>query len=180
MARSDASPVLLRPVLFQPNRTEDLWSKTLGQAVRALSEDKPVLAYRMATGAAPVREQVPIFGRNWLGYKRSVPAIQSCIAAMALIANAELQTQLLELAANAGRYQAEIGELPPSLQILVKQFPDTDIRDPWLGGTAPLQYDSSAGVVYSVGVNRTDDHMPIEKSFDASANSDDYGVRLRL
>jgi hypothetical protein len=180
MAESGASPAPIRPVLYQPNRTEGLWSKTLGQAVRALSEDKPVVAYCLATSTPPVREKVPILWRNWLGYKFSVPAIQSCIDAMSLIVNAELQMQLLELAANMGRYRVEIGELPPSLEVLVKRFPGTNIRDPWLEGTAPLRYDASAGVVYSVGANRTDEHVPVEQSFDTGPTSDDYGVRLML
>jgi hypothetical protein len=46
MAESDASPLPIRAVLYQPNRTERLWSNTLGQAVRALSEDKAPYSLR--------------------------------------------------------------------------------------------------------------------------------------
>jgi hypothetical protein len=180
MAESGASPVPIRPVVYQPHRTEGLWSKTLAQAMHALSEDKPVVAYRLATSTPPVREQLPIFWRNWLGYKFSVPAIQFCIDAMSLVVNAELQMQLLGLAANVLRHHAETNEFPSSLEVLVKRFPETNIQDPWLEGNAPLRYDARAGVVYSVGANRTDEHVPAEQSFDTGPMSDDYGVRFML
>lgn len=177
-AESAASPVLVQPVLFHPNRTEVLWLSTLGESVRALSEDKPVVAYRLAMRAPPIREQVPILWRNWLGYKSSVAAIQSCIDAIALIVNAALQMQLVRLAANVGLHQAEVGEFPQSLEMLVRRFPETHIQDPWLEGNAPLKYDVSAGVIYSVGANRIDEHVPVERSFDTPPTSDDYTVRL--
>jgi hypothetical protein len=179
-AESGASPALARPVLYQPNRTEGMWRSTLGQAVRALSENKSASAYRLATSTTPVREQVPVFWRNSLGYKFSVPAIQSCIDSISLIVNAELQMQLLLLAANIGRHHAEIGVAPKSLEALVERFPKTNIQDPWTEGATLLRYDASAGVVYSVGANRTDEHVRIEQSFETSSTSDDYGVRLML
>jgi hypothetical protein len=177
-AESADSPALLRWLLYQPNRTERMWSDTLGRAVAAASGGKYVAAYRFATDTPPVRERAPIFGRNWLGYKVSVPPIESCINSISHVANAELQMQLVRLAANIARYRAEVGAVPASLELLAKRFPDTRIADPWTEGTAPLRYDAERGIVYSLGPNRSDEHPQLAEDFETSPTWDDYGVRV--
>jgi hypothetical protein len=76
-AESRATPVFVREVVYQPNRTEALWSTTFGRAVVLLRNERFAEGYRLATAPPPVGDDVPPFWRNWLGYQFSAPSIQA-------------------------------------------------------------------------------------------------------
>lgn len=71
----------------------------------------------------------------------------------------------LVLAAERWR-RAHGGENPPTLGALVPDYLAAVPRDPWSKKGAPINYDASLGVAWSVGKDGTYDYRKIAKSFD--------------
>ena len=164
--------------VYHPNRTANIWRRSLGKAMAGLESDSLAQAYRDVVAYDGIVSDVDmLLGRNGLGIRYSALGLTACDVAMANAIQAAVRERIIPLRAAFALFRQRKGRWPQSLENLQEEYPQVSVSDPWSVAGQALHFDVVKRQVYSLGFNRRDDGG-VTENFGAVGATDDYGIVL--